>query len=79
MNPIIAARPLSCSENEVNPCGIFLFSLSADIRRVALRLGATVTCHEEEVNDDTARDVPVERARTGAPETKAITGFARTG
>ncbi len=71
MKPIIAARPFSCSENVVNPCGIFLFSSPAAMRRVALRDGATVTLCDE-VKEDTARVGEVKRARTGAPEMKAI-------
>ena len=70
-NPIMAARPLSCSEKDVKPWGIFLLSLAA-MQRVTRLVGATLALLAETVKEDVASGVDAGRARVGMAETKAI-------
>ena len=67
--PSMAARPLSCSEKEVKPCGIFsLLPITSVAWR---RTGATARRLVKEVLLRTG----AERARTGVAETNAIVGY----
>lgn len=68
MKPIIAALPFNCSEKAVNPCGIFSL-LSAIITTLAHLLGTTADALRRDTKLEDRDEV--ERASTGAAETKA--------
>ena len=72
VKPIIAARPFSCSEKKVKPCGIDLFSLSIAMRKLARRAGAAVKRADEKVDAEAATGECAERPSTGTADTKAI-------
>jgi len=71
-NPTIAARPFNCSENDVKPWGIDLFSSTMPMRRFERRDVATAILRDDGVKDDAAMGDTVGRAIVGATETKAI-------
>ena len=72
-NPIMAARPLSCSEKAVNPCGTFSsLGRSSDIMTAARRAGAAVTALREKLVEEMV--VGRERA-SGVAATNAIFGW----
>jgi len=66
--PIMAARPLSCSENEVKPCG--MGSLSAAMTIAGRRAGVADDGRRE--MKDVVAGAAVLRARTGVTVTKAV-------
>ena len=68
----MAARPLSCSEKLVKPCGTFsIFGLSAIMTTDAERRAGAIAAERRETKEVLAIGA-VERARTGVIETKAI-------
>ena len=74
MNPIIAARPLSCSENGVKPCGTDLSSPSSAIEKRAARRRTTATLLFSGTLDVTNEETVAtgDRAVMGVAETKAV-------
>jgi hypothetical protein len=76
MKPNMAARPFSCSEKAVNPCGTwgnleFLGSMAMRVTTAA-GLRATTAVARRPVKDDVATEVEVEVGRTAETLTKAI-------
>lgn len=68
--PIIAARPLSCSEKAVKPCGIFCGFSSMLIETVAARRGGAALMGRRQVKEETDGET-VGRERMGVAETNA--------